>query len=472
MTDCDICVIGAGSGGLTVAAAAARFGRNVVLIEREKMGGDCLNYGCVPSKALIAAARRAQTMREAAPFGIGSVEPQIDFAAVVARVKNTIAAIAPKDSEERFTKLGVKVIRASARFIDRDTVEAMGERITARRFVIATGSSPVIPAIPGLTVVPYLTNETIFDLSERPSHLIAMGGGPAGVELAQAFRRLGSEVSIIEAANPLGKEDPELAAVAIEALKNEGVTIHGHAQVTKIRKTPDGIAIALAGSGTPDEIVGSHILIATGRRPNIERLGLMEAGIAFTAQGITVDAGLRTSNRKAYAIGDVSGGLQFTHAANYQAGLVIRNALFRLPVRVSIDHIPHVTFTDPELARVGLSESEARERQGALVSVARASFNDNDRARIDRRSIGFVKIIVGRRGRILGAGIVGPEAGELIQAFSLAIARRCSVKDLINMVAAYPTLGETAKQAAINHYAGLAGNWWVRRLIGLLAAFG
>jgi pyruvate/2-oxoglutarate dehydrogenase complex dihydrolipoamide dehydrogenase (E3) component len=198
----------------------------------------------------------------------------------------------------------------------------------------------------------------------------------------------------------------------------------------------------------------------------------MEAGIAFTAQGITVDAGLRTSNRKAYAIGDVSGGLQFTHAANYQAGLVIRNALFRLPVRVSIDHIPHVTFTDPELARVGLSESEARERQGALVSVARASFNDNDRARIDRRSIGFVKIIVGRRGRILGAGIVGPEAGELIQAFSLAIARRCSVKDLINMVAAYPTLGETAKQAAINHYAGLAGNWWVRRLIGLLAAFG
>jgi pyruvate/2-oxoglutarate dehydrogenase complex dihydrolipoamide dehydrogenase (E3) component len=436
------------------------------------MGGDCLNYGCVPSKALIAAARRAQAMREAAPFGIKPVEPCIDFAAVLAHVRATIAAIAPKDSEERFTALGVKVIRAPARFIDHNTVEAGGERISARRFVIATGSSPAIPPIPGLAEVPYLTNETIFDLAVKPRHLLVIGAGPVGLELAQAFRRLGSEVSVVEAAEPLGREDPELAAVAIEALRSEGVAIHSRVNVASVQATHEGAKLALAGTGALPELAGSHVLIAAGRRPNVDELGLDRAGIAYTAQGIAVDAGLRTTNRKTYAIGDVAGGPQFTHLANYHAGLVIRNALFRLPVRASMEHIPRVTFTDPELAQVGLTEMEARERYGRAVSVARASFADNDRAQIERYGRGLVKIVIGRRGRILGAGIVGLGAGELIPTLALAIARRSPLRALTDMVAAYPTLGEATKQAAISHYFGLAASTWVRRVIGLLASFG
>jgi pyruvate/2-oxoglutarate dehydrogenase complex dihydrolipoamide dehydrogenase (E3) component len=465
---CDLCVIGAGSGGLTVAAAAAKFGVSVVLIEMGKMGGDCLNYGCVPSKALIAAARRAQAIREAAQFGIISHEPRIDFAQVMAHVKNVIAAIEPKDSQTRFEGLGVKVIRAHGRFIDRYTVEAAGERITARRFVIATGSSPAIPPIPGLADLPYLTNETIFDLAELPRHLIIIGGGPVGVELAQAFRRLGSEVSIIEAAEPLGNEDPELRAVALEALRNDAVAIHSHARVVSIAKTGREIVLAL-----PDhQLRGSHLLIAAGRRPNVEDLGLDTAGIAFTEKGIAIDSGLKTTNRKVYAIGDVTGGPQFTHLANYHAGLVIRNALFRLPVNASAAQVPRVIFIDPELAQVGLTEAEARTRHGEAVSVARSSFSDNDRAQIERRTQGVVKIVTGPRGRILGAGIAGSDAGELIQPFSLAISHGSRVKAFAAMIASYPTRGEAAKQAAIAHYAGLAANPWIRRVIGLLASFG
>jgi pyruvate/2-oxoglutarate dehydrogenase complex dihydrolipoamide dehydrogenase (E3) component len=466
--NCDICVIGAGSGGLTVAAAAAKFGRSVILIEQGKMGGDCLNYGCIPSKALIAAARRVHAIRGAEAFGIPSPEPRIDFSRIRAHVREVIAAIEPKDSETRFLALGVKVIRAHARFVDGATVEAGGEQIKARRFVLAAGSSPAIPPIPGLVGVPYLTNETIFDLRELPRHLFVLGSGPVGIELGQAFRRLGSEVSIIEAAEPLGSEDPELAAVVLEALRSEGVAVHSQAQVAAVREADDGVALALDRT----EIKGSHLLIATGRQPNVEGLGLDEAGIAYTAAGIAVDAGLKTTNRKIYAIGDVVGGPQFTHLANYHAGLVIRNALFRLPVNASSASIPRIVFTDPELAQIGLTEAEARARYGSAVSVARSSFMDNDRAQIERRTQGLIKIVTGRRDCLLGASIVGPGAGELIQPFLLAISRNSTIRDFASMIAPYPTLGEISKQAAIANYAGLAANPWIRHIIGLLASFG
>jgi pyruvate/2-oxoglutarate dehydrogenase complex dihydrolipoamide dehydrogenase (E3) component len=435
------------------------------------MGGDCLNHGCVPSKALIAAARRAQTMREAAPFGIVSSEPRIDFASVKAHIRDTITAIAPKDSEARFAGLGVRVIRSAARFIDRNRLAAGGETITARRFVIATGSSPSIPAIPGLGNVPYLTNETIFDVAELPRHLVIIGAGAVGLELAQAFRRLGSEVSIIETAEPLRDEDPELAAIALDAVRKEGVVLHARTEVTAVRIDGDGVAVEYAANGLRGGLNGSHLLVAAGRKPNIDGLGLDTAGIAHTVSGITIDSGLRTTNRRCYAIGDVAGG-QFTHLAGDHAGLVIRNALFRLPVKTSPDRIPRVTFTDPELAQVGLTETAARERHGDSVTVIRSSFSDNDRAVIEQRTAGLIKLVIGRGGRILGAGIVGADSGELIQTFSLAIAQRLALKSLIGMIAPYPTLSEVSKQAALTHYAGLAANPWVRRAVGLLASFG
>ncbi|MGQ0486007.1 MAG: dihydrolipoyl dehydrogenase family protein [Hyphomicrobiales bacterium] len=465
----DIAVIGAGSGGLSVAAAAAQFGQKVVLFEKGKMGGDCLNYGCVPSKALIAAARHAHAVRGGSKFGVAAREPVIDFQAVHDHVHRVIAAIEPNDSQERFERLGVHVVRAAARFRDGASIEADGTVYTARRFVIATGSRAAIPPIPGLADVAYFTNETLFDNTVRPTHLIVIGGGPVGLEMAQAHRRLGSRVTVIEAFDPLGKDDPALTGVVIEALLSEGVDIMARTPVTSVRKTKTGIAVETDGKGT---IEGSHILVAAGRIPNVEGLNLEAAGIAFTAKGITVDAGLRTTNRRVYAAGDVAGGLQFTHVAGYHAGLVIRNALFRLPVKNHTGIIPWVTFTDPELAHVGLTEAQARQQFGDAVKTVRWPFLDNDRAQTEGRTQGLVKAVTGKGGRILGVGIVGAQAGELIQPWVLAMSNGLKIKAFVNMVAPYPTLGEASRRAAIGYFSGLATNPWVRRVIGMLSRFG
>ena len=468
---CDLCVIGAGSAGLSVAAAAAKFGERVVLIEKARMGGDCLNYGCVPSKALIAAARHAHSMASGGAFGIAPAKAQVDFAAVQDHVQEVIAAIAPHDSEERFEALGVRVIRAEGRFSDPETVVAAGEAIRARRFVIATGSSPAVPPIPRLEDVEYLTNETVFANRTAPQRLIVIGAGPIGLELAQAHRRLGSDVVVVEAMEPLGNEDPELVPVVLDALAREGVEVLSQSPVTRAARAGSGVEVTVERQGKSVALAGSHLLVATGRTPTIAGLGLEAAGIAYTKRGITVDAGLRTSNRRVYAIGDVTGGLQFTHVGSYHAGLVIRNALFGLPVRASNDHIPRVTFTDPELAHVGLTEAEARAR-GGPVSVLRAPFSGNDRARAERRSEGSIKVVTGRRGRVLGASIVGAGAGELILPWGLAISSRLPLKAMVDTVVAYPTLSEISRQAAIGHYAGLAESPWVRRLIGVIKWFG
>jgi pyruvate/2-oxoglutarate dehydrogenase complex dihydrolipoamide dehydrogenase (E3) component len=333
----DLCVIGAGSGGLSVAAAAAQLGSKVILIEKHKMGGDCLNYGCVPSKAMIAAGKRAHAMRTSAPFGIAPVAPSIDPAAVNDHVRSVIAAIAPNDSVERFTGLGVQVIQAAAKFIDKSTVVAGDQRIKARRFIIATGSSPVVPPIPDLNSVPFFTNETLFENRSRIGHLIIIGAGPIGMEMAQAHHRLGAEVTVIDGGLALSKDDPELSAIVLKSLRAEGIVIREGVKVERV--TPGAaqvqgrVRVHIIENGQPSVVEGTHLLVAAGRAPNVANLGLEAAGIAYDKRGIQVNKKLVTSNRKVFAIGDVTGGLQFTHMANYHAGIVIRRALFRIPNR-------------------------------------------------------------------------------------------------------------------------------------------
>lgn len=467
----DLCVIGAGSGGLSVAAAAAMMRVPVVLVEKGEMGGDCLNYGCVPSKALIAAAHAAHAMRSADRFGLRGVEPRVDFAAVRAHVRGVIAAIAPNDSQARFEALGVRVIRAAGRFAGKDNLEAGGISIKARRFVIATGSSPALPPIPGLETVRVLTNENIFDLAELPVRLIVVGGGPIGVEIAQAFRRLGSDVTILEAAAVLAREDPEFQAVVVRRLRGEGIVLREGARIARAEPRGAGVRLVLEGQSIEETIDGSHLLIAAGRRPNVENLGLEAAGVAYGRSGIEVSNSLRTANRRIYAIGDVAGGAQFTHAANYHAGLVLRAALFRLPVKLEARMIPRVTYTDPEIAVAGLSEAEARAAHGK-INVLRWPFSENDRAQAERETAGHIKLITGKRGQILGAGIVGPRAGELIAFWQLAIAKKLKARDIAGLTLPYPTLSEVSKRAASSAFAASLRNPWLGRALRFLRRFG
>ncbi len=467
----DICVIGAGSGGLSVAAAAASFGQNVVLIEKGEMGGDCLNTGCVPSKSLLAAAKHAHAFSTGKAFGITPQKPKIDFAKVNDHVKDVIAGIAPHDSVERFESLGVKVITAAGKFIDSETVEAGGQTIKARRFVIATGSRAGIPPINGLDKVRFLTNENIFDLRKRPDRLIIIGGGPIGMEMAQAHARLGSSVTVLEAFDPLGKDDPEHTSIILEKLKNEGITILSRIKIKDISEDKKGIQIKLEDGGSVRQITGTHLLVAAGRSANVEGLGLEAAGVEFSRRGIKVDSGLRTSNRKIYAIGDVAGGLQFTHVAGYHAGLVVKNILFRLPINAKTDHIPWVTYTDPELAHVGLSVAMAKEKN-IDHKVLKWSFAENDRARAERATYGLVTAIVAKNGKILGATITAPNAGELIQPWALAISSRLKIKAMIDQIVAYPTWGEVNRRVAITNYAQFPASPLVRRVISWLKFFG
>jgi len=461
----DICVIGGGSGGLSVAAGASQMGAPTVLIEGGEMGGDCLNYGCVPSKALLAASHHAHAWTHAAPFGITATEPKVDFPAVADHVRNVIDGIAPVDSQERFEGLGVTVIRDWARFLDERTVEAGGQRIRARRFVIATGSSAVAPPIPGLDAVPYLTNETIFDNREQPEHLLIIGGGPIGLEMAQAHRRLGSRVTVLEAFRAFGKDDPELTAIALRHIRADGVDIREN---VKIEAVEPGPVIVLDGG---ERIAGSHLLVAAGRKANVERLNLDAAGVEHSGKGIQVDARLRSTNRRVYAIGDVAGGLQFTHVAGYHAGIVIRNMLFRLPAKAKTDAVPWVTYTDPELAWVGAQEDQAREANGE-INILRWPFAENDRASAERLGSGFVKVITTKKGRILGAGIVGAHAGELIGLWALAVSKGLKIGDIAGTILPYPTLGEVSKRAAGQYFTPKLFTPRTRRIVQFLAKFG
>jgi pyruvate/2-oxoglutarate dehydrogenase complex dihydrolipoamide dehydrogenase (E3) component len=439
----DICIIGAGSGGLSVAAGAVQMGARVVLVEAGEMGGDCLNSGCVPSKALIAAAKAAEAQRRGFR-GVAAVEPVVDFGAVKDHVAAVIAQIAPVDSQERFEGLGARVIRAFGKFTGPNELEAGAHVIRARRFVIATGSRPFVPPIPGADIVPYFTNETVFEARERPQHLIVIGGGPIGMEMAQAHRRLGSVVTVIEGAKALGREDPELASVVLSALKAEGISIVEGQPVVRLSGTAGAVEVLL-GDGTV--IKGSHLLMAVGRKVSVEGLNLEAAGVVYTPKGVTVDARLRSSNRKVYAVGDAAGGLQFTHVAGYHAGIVVRQAVLGLPAKSTMRAMPRATYTDPELSHVGLTEAEARAAHGDALTVVRAEFHHNDRAISESKDKGLIKVMV-VKGRPVGASIVGPQAGELIAVWALAISAKLKMTAIAGMVAPYPTLGEVSKRAA------------------------
>jgi pyruvate/2-oxoglutarate dehydrogenase complex dihydrolipoamide dehydrogenase (E3) component len=463
----DLCVIGAGSGGLAVAAGAAQMGASVVLVERGRMGGDCLNYGCVPSKSLLAASRLATAWRRGAELGIGYTPPHIDFAAIADSVARVIARLAPNDSVERFEGLGVRVIAAEARFVDPRTIRAGDHSVRPRRFVIATGSTPVVPPIPGLDRVPFFTNETVFANRTAPTHLIVIGGGPVGIELAQAHKGLGAAVTVIDAGPLLPHDDPELVALLAQRLSEDGIALKPSVGVAGVEHAGTGIVVTLTSG---ERITGSHLLVAAGRRPNLAALDLAAAGIAAGAAGITVDRRLRTTNRRAFAMGDAAGGPQFTHIALYHAGIVIRNALFRLPARVDYRALPWVTYTDPELAQVGLTEAAARKT--GPVHVLRWSFAENDRAHTERDTSGEVKIITGRRGHILGATILGAAAGDLILPWALAIAQRLKIGAMANLIAPYPTRGEAGKRAAGSYYTPSLFSPRTRRIVRLLARFG
>ncbi len=469
----DICVIGGGCGGLSVAAAAAAFGVPTVLIEKHKMGGDCLNTGCVPSKALLAAAKRAHLIQAAGLFGLAAPAATIDFVKVHDHVHGVVAAIAPNDSAERFAGLGVRIIRAPAKFKDRRTVVAGDVEIRARRFVIATGSSPALPPIPGIDQGPYLTNETIFDLKERPAHLIVIGAGSIGLEMAQAFRRLGSEVTVCEAAQPLANDDPECAMIVLDQLEREGIVIHTGVKIAQVAYRDRRVLVTLEVSGGNEEIEGSHLLVTAGRKPTLNGLDLDAAQIRIDSLGIVVNRKLKTSNRRVYAIGDVAAGqLQFSHAANYHAGLVIRNALFRLPVRVNNDIIPWVTYTEPELAQCGLTEAKARKRY-TKIRILRWPYHDNERAQAEHTTRGHIKVITKSNGKILGVTIVGVQAGELIATWTMAIAQGLNIRAFTGIVLPHPTLSEIGKRAAIDFIlAPSLTRPWVRRIMNWLRIFG
>ena len=461
----DLLVIGAGSGGLSVAAGAVQMGASVVLLEGHRMGGDCLNYGCVPSKALIASGKAAYAQSHAAQYGVADVTPQVDYAAAKDHVAGVIAQIAPTDSVERFEGLGVRVIREYGAFISPRKVQAGDHVITARRVILATGSSPLVPPIPGLDSVPFETNETIFALREKPDHLLIIGGGPIGMEMAQAHRRLGSEVTVIEGATVLGQDDPETTQVIRDQFAAEGIALEEGAMAAEIRGKAGAIEVEAKDGRV---FAGTHLLMAVGRRANTDRLNLETAGIQTTKRGIKVDASMRTTNRRVYAIGDVAGGMQFTHMAGYHAGLIIRQALLGLPAKERTDHVPWCTYTQPELAQVGLTEAAAREIHGGNLEVVRFEYAHNDRAIAERKTNGLIKVMV-VRGRPIGASIAGAQAGELINLWALVLANRLKMKHVAGMVAPYPTLGEINKRVAGAYFSPrLFDSRFVKNVVGFV----
>ncbi len=468
----DICVIGAGSGGLSVAAAAAAFGVEVVLIEKGKMGGDCLNYGCVPSKAILAAGKTAETFRQSAKFGIKPVDPEVNFKKVHDHIHDVIATIEPNDSVERFTALGVTVIQAGGTFKDAKTVVAGDYEIRARRFVIATGSSAFVPPIPGLDTVEYFTNESLFENTRKIGKLIVIGGGPIGMEMAQAHKRLGCDVTVIEGAKALGKDDPELTGILLEKLREEGIEVVEDTMVASIaKKGKSGVRVTGKMGDKEITIDGTHLLVATGRAPNVEGLGLENANIEYSRRGISVKPDLRTTNKKVYAIGDVTGGLQFTHVAGYHAGLVIRGILFRMKAVPDDTIVPWVTYTEPELGHVGLNEQQAKEKHGQ-VAIHRWPYHENDRAIAERKTTGHIKLITKKNGTIVGVSILGANAGEMINMWALAVKQKLKLKDVTGYISPYPTMSEIGKRAAVSSFAPLTRKPLIRWVIGLLRKFG
>lgn len=461
----DLVVIGGGPGGLVVASVAAQSGLKVTLVEQSaQLGGDCLHTGCIPSKTLVHAAHTVHAARSGYREGLLDSMPGIDFSAAVDQVNRAMETIQLHDDPERFRGYGCDVRFGKARFISPSAVAIDEAVVSARQFVIATGSWPAVPPLAGLDEAGYDTSDTIFGRRELPPQLVVIGGGPVGLELAQAFARFGSRVTVVETAERLlAGEDPDLSAELRTFLEEEGIRIITGAQITSIHREGESRQVALEGG---DAVECDRLLIATGRRPAVQGLGLEAAGVKFGAGGIAVDRRLRTTQKHIYAVGDVCGPYRLTHMAEYQAGIALANIVFRLPRKADYRVVPRVVYTDPETAAVGLTQPEA-DKQGIKYDVARFSMNAVDRAITDNATTGFVKILVSK-GRVIGACLVGPHAGELIHELALAMRVNAKVKEISELVHAYPTFAQIHRRAIINRHAHLLQTRRVRLLVWLL----
>ena len=452
----DLAIIGAGSAGLTAARFAARLGKRVALIEAHRVGGDCTWTGCVPSKALLHAAKAAHTIRNSSSLGVAAGQPLVDFATVMHRVRKVIEQIYADESPDTLRSEGIDVIEAPGRFLDARTIAVAGAEVSAKRFLICTGASPTAPPIPGLTELPYLTYESFWELQSLPSSIGVIGGGPIGCELAQACQRLGSRVTLVEATDRLlPNDEPEASAVVAQALRRDGVEVRLSTRVE-----------------SADEIreLGDVLLVAVGRRPTLDGLGLSDAGVAHTSRGITVDQYLRTTARHIYAAGDCAGGYQFTHYAGFQGAMAVRNALLPGRGRGVLELAPWATFTDPEVAHIGYTEEQARRQLGGRVRVATLPMASVDRAIIEGATDGFIKVVHRPDGTILGTTIAGPSASEMAQSWALAAEKRFGLRDIAKTLHIYPALSVGSQQLAWEGYvtrltSGLIGRL-LRRLSG------
>ena len=467
--DVDIAVIGAGSGGLSVASGAAQLGLDVVLFEAGEMGGDCLNTGCVPSKALLATANTLQTIRRSSEFGIEVDEPKVDWEKVKAHINSVIEEIAPVDSQERFEGLGVKVIREWASFESPTLVTSESYEVSARRFVIAAGSVPFIPPIEGLDTRPYWTNETVFGMPDLPQHLLILGGGPIGLEMAQAFRRLGSEVTVLEMGRCLQRSDEVHAEQIVSLLRDEGVTIlEGH-KVIEVSGTEGKLTLKTESASGITEVQGSDLLVAVGRKPSLKGLNLEAAKVETDGNGIVTKPNLRSaSNSKVWAVGDIAGRGQFTHLAGWHASIFVQAALMKLPAKAVSEQIPAVTYLDPEIGQLGLTESEARDRYGDGVKVVEFSFDEIDRAITDRQKDGSLRLILKKDSKLVGASILGYAGGEILQILSVAMANKLSLRDLTKHISPYPTRSEIVKRAVSTYFQPKVFGPLARKLVGIL----
>ncbi len=448
----DIGIIGGGAAGLTVAAGAAQFGARAVLIEKSpRLGGDCLHFGCVPSKTLIRTATLWAHARRAREFGLPELAlPPVDLGTVMDRVRGVIEKIQAHDSEERFCKLGAEVRFGPAHFIDSHTVEVDGQRLSARSWVIATGSRPSLPPLEGLSSVPFWTNETLFSQRALPARLLVLGGGPIGLEMAQALGRLGSRVTVIEFLDRiLASEDADVAAILQQRLRAEGMEVLAGTRAVRAEMTGATIrlSVAPAAGGATRVLEADALLVATGRRPNVEGMGLEAAGVAFSPKGIPTDARLRTNVPHIYACGDVHGKLAFTHVAGYEGSVALTNAVLRLPRKADYANVPWCTYTDPEVASVGLNEQRAA-RAGVACRVLQEPFAQNDRALAEGETLGKIKVLVSPQGKLLGCQIVGEHAGELIHEWVAAMSGGVKLSTLAGAIHAYPTLSEISRRVA------------------------
>jgi pyruvate/2-oxoglutarate dehydrogenase complex dihydrolipoamide dehydrogenase (E3) component len=449
--DFDIGVIGGGSAGLTVTSGSAQLGAKTLLIEKEKkLGGDCLHFGCVPSKTLIKTAHVYHMMKKAKEFGLPEVEVlPVDFNHVSERIKSVISIIQKHDSEERFCSLGAKVEFGEPKFTDEHTVKLNGKIYSAKNWVIATGSSPVALPIEGLDKTPYITNKEIFYLDHLPKSMIILGGGPIGTEMGQAFNRLGTKITIVDRADQiLGKEDKDMADEVMNVMISEGVTVHTGASIESIKDLGSKREVIIKDNeGKIVELRAETILVAMGRSPNTDGLGLEDIGMKIESRGIKVDKRLRTNHKHIYAAGDVNGGFQFTHAAGYEGGVVISNAIFRIPKRANYTYLPWCTYSDPELASIGMNEKAAK-AAGIDYSVWTEAFKDNDRSLAENEKVGKIKMILNEKEKPVGVQILGPHAGDLLSEWIAVLNGKIKLSTLASSVHPYPTIGEINKKVA------------------------